>query len=157
MLILVQCFERTKCLLLLHKFIKQISKVYNTQSRNVSSAVRLAVRRLVLSGEEETRICRIKSRMRMKSSSGVVRYGGINLRQRRNTGCLAETRYRFLYLFVYDESFLRLYTMDITSIEMYITEMCIAYFFFFLIRGSRDVIYPIVYVYDIRWQPVDYD
>lgn len=30
-------------------------------------------------------------------------------------------------------------------------------FFFFLIRGSRDVIYPIVYVYDIRWQPVDYD
>lgn len=110
--------------------------------------------RLVLSGEEETRICRIKSRMRMKSSSGVVRYGGINLRQRRNTGCLAETRYRFLYLFVYDESFLRLYTMDITSIEMYITEMCIAYFFFFLIRGSRDVIYPIVYVYDIRWQPV---
>ena len=43
MLILVQCFERTKCLLLLHKFIKQISKVYNTQSRNVSSAVRLAV------------------------------------------------------------------------------------------------------------------
>lgn len=87
--------------------------------------------RLVLSGEEETRICRIKSRMRMKSSSGVVRYGGINLRQRRNTGCLAETRYRFLYLFVYDEPFLQLYTMDITSIEMYITEMCIAYFFFF--------------------------